>query len=117
MKKAKRLVLYHFFTWCRAGMIGSAIFLLPGSLYEKTGNSLFTIHFCFGSCRILLQQNGAAWLSKNLAVLKNLRSFFHLVSRGSHNYNGDCCLLDIEVIFPSAFRCFGNIYYFNNYIC
>lgn len=76
MKKAKRLVLYHFFTWCRDGMI-AAIFLLPGSLYEKAG----TIYnsFCFGSCRILLQQNGAAWLyaSKNLTVLQDL-SFFSL---------------------------------------
>ena len=54
-------------------MVGSAIFLLPGSLYSKAGNSLIGILLVSGVSALLLalcyaalssetKQNGAAWL-------------------------------------------------------
>lgn len=55
------------------GMVGSAIFLLPGSLYAKAGNGLIGILLISGASALLLalcyaalssetKQNGAAWL-------------------------------------------------------
>lgn len=55
------------------GMVGSAIFLLPGSLYSKAGNNLIGLLFLSGVSALILglcyaalasqtKQNGAAWL-------------------------------------------------------
>ena len=73
MKKNEKIGPFSAFLLGVDGMVGSAIYLLPGSLYSKAGNNLFTILFASGVAALLLalcyatlssetQQNGAAWL-------------------------------------------------------
>ena len=71
--KNKKISSFSAFLLGVDGMVGSAIFLLPGSLYAKAGNSLIGILFVSGVSSLLLalcyaalssetKQNGAAWL-------------------------------------------------------
>ena len=73
MAKDKKISSFSAFLLGVDGMVGSAIFLLPGSLYAKAGNSLIGILFVSGVSALLLalcyaalssetKQNGAAWL-------------------------------------------------------
>lgn len=73
MAKDKKISSFSAFLLGVDGMVGSAIFLLPGSLYAKAGNSLIGILFVSGASALLLalcyaalssetKQNGAAWL-------------------------------------------------------
>ena len=73
MAKDKKISSFSAFLFGVDGMVGSAIFLLPGSLYAKAGNSLIGILFVSGVSALLLalcyaalssetKQNGAAWL-------------------------------------------------------
>lgn len=73
MAKDKKISPFSAFLLGVDGMVGSAIFLLPGSLYAKAGNSLIGILFVSGVSALLLalcyaalssetKQNGAAWL-------------------------------------------------------
>ena len=73
MAKDKKISSFSAFLLGVDGMVGSAIFLLPGSLYTKAGNSLIGILFVSGVSALLLalcyaalssetKQNGAAWL-------------------------------------------------------
>lgn len=73
MAKDKKISSFSAFLLGVDGMVGSAIFLLPGSLYSKAGNSLIGILFVSGVSALLLalcyaalssetKQNGAAWL-------------------------------------------------------
>ena len=71
--KNKKISSFSAFLLGVDGMVGSAIFLLPGSLYSKAGNSLIGILLVSGVSALLLalcyaalssetKQNGAAWL-------------------------------------------------------
>lgn len=73
MAKDKKISPFSAFLLGVDGMVGSAIFLLPGSLYSKAGNSLIGILLVSGVSALLLalcyaalssetKQNGAAWL-------------------------------------------------------
>lgn len=73
MAKDKKISPFSAFLFGVDGMVGSAIFLLPGSLYSKAGNSLIGILLVSGVSALLLalcyaalssetKQNGAAWL-------------------------------------------------------
>ena len=73
MEKDKKISPFSAFLLGVDGMVGSAIFLLPGSLYAKAGNSLIGILLVSGVSALLLalcyaalssetKQNGAAWL-------------------------------------------------------
>lgn len=73
MAKDKKISPFSAFLLGVDGMVGSAIFLLPGSLYAKAGNSLIGILLVSGVSALLLalcyaalssetKQNGAAWL-------------------------------------------------------
>ena len=73
MEKDKKISPFSAFLLGVDGMVGSAIFLLPGSLYSKAGNSLIGILLVSGVSALLLalcyaalssetKQNGAAWL-------------------------------------------------------
>ena len=73
MAKGKKISPFSAFLLGVDGMVGSAIFLLPGSLYSKAGNSLIGILLVSGVSALLLalcyaalssetKQNGAAWL-------------------------------------------------------
>ena len=73
MAKNKKISPFSAFLLGVDGMVGSAIFLLPGSLYAKAGNSLIGILLVSGVSALLLalcyaalssetKQNGAAWL-------------------------------------------------------
>lgn len=73
MEKNKKISPFSAFLLGVDGMVGSAIFLLPGSLYAKAGNSLIGILLVSGVSALLLalcyaalssetKQNGAAWL-------------------------------------------------------
>lgn len=73
MAKNKKISPFSAFLLGVDGMVGSAIFLLPGSLYAKAGNSLIGILLVSGLSALLLalcyaalssetKQNGAAWL-------------------------------------------------------
>lgn len=73
MAKDKKISSFSAFLLGVDGMVGSAIFLLPGSLYSKAGNSLIGILLVSGVSALLLalcyaalssetKQNGAAWL-------------------------------------------------------
>ena len=73
MAKDKKISSFSAFLLGVDGMVGSAIFLLPGSLYAKAGNSLIGILLVSGVSALLLalcyaalssetKQNGAAWL-------------------------------------------------------
>ena len=73
MAKDKKISPFSAFLLGVDGMVGSAIFLLPGSLYSKAGNSLIGILLVSGLSALLLalcyaalssetKQNGAAWL-------------------------------------------------------
>ena len=73
MAKDKKISPFSAFLLGGDGMVGSAIFLLPGSLYSKAGNSLIGILLVSGVSALLLalcyaalssetKQNGAAWL-------------------------------------------------------
>ena len=73
MAKDKKISPFSAFLLGVDGMVGSAIFLLPGSLYSKAGNSLIGILLVSGISALLLalcyaalssetKQNGAAWL-------------------------------------------------------
>ena len=73
MAKDKKISSFSAFLLGVDGMVGSAIFLLSGSLYAKAGNSLIGILFVSGVSALLLalcyaalssetKQNGAAWL-------------------------------------------------------
>ena len=54
MEKNKKISPFSAFLLGVDGMVGSAIFLLPGSLYSKAGNNLFTILFTSGISALLL---------------------------------------------------------------
>ena len=73
MEKDKKISPFSAFLLGVDGMVGSAIFLLPGSLYAKAGNSLIGILLVSGVSALLLalcyaalssktKQNGAAWV-------------------------------------------------------
>ena len=73
MAKDKKISPFSAFLLGVDGMVGSAIFLLPGSLYSKAGNSLIGILLVSGVSALLLalcyaalssetKQNGDAWL-------------------------------------------------------
>lgn len=73
MTQDKKISPFSAFLLGVDGMVGSAIFLLPGSLYAKAGNSLIGILLASGVSALLLalcyaalssetKQNGAAWL-------------------------------------------------------
>lgn len=73
MKKDKKISPFSAYLLGVDGMVGSAIFLLPGSLYSKSGNALFAILLASGVATLFLalcyaslagetKQNGAAWL-------------------------------------------------------
>ena len=73
MAKDKKISPFSAFLLGVDGMVGSAIFLLPGSLYSKAGNSLIGILLVSGVSALLLalcyaalssktKQNGAAWV-------------------------------------------------------
>lgn len=73
MAEDKKISPFSAFLLGVDGMVGSAIFLLPGSLYSKAGNSLIGILLVSGVSALLLalcyaalssetKQNGAAWL-------------------------------------------------------
>ena len=73
MAKDKKISPFSAFLLGVDGMVGSAIFLLPGSLYAKAGNSLIGILLVSGVSALLLalcyaalssktKQNGAAWV-------------------------------------------------------
>lgn len=73
MAKNKKISPFSAFLLGVDGMVGSAIFLLPGSLYSKAGNNLIGILLASGISALFLalcyaalssetKQNGAAWL-------------------------------------------------------
>ena len=73
MAKDKKISPFSAFLLGVDGMVGSAIFLLPGSLYSKAGNSLIGIllvsvvsalllALCYAALSSETKQNGAAWL-------------------------------------------------------
>ena len=73
MAKDKKISPFSAFLLGVDGMVGSAIFLLPGSLYSKAGNGLIGLlllsgvsalflALCYAALSSQTKQNGAAWL-------------------------------------------------------
>ena len=73
MEKDKKISPFSAFLLGVDGMVGSAIFLLPGSLYAKAGNSLIgsllvsgvsalLLALCYAALSSKTKQNGAAWV-------------------------------------------------------